>query len=97
MLGVLIGSSGRKTDGTINRNVLRSAGYCKTIREALEFSALLRQSRKTSRKEKLKYINIIINLLEMYDIENCLVGTPGGAGLSVEQRKRLTIRVELTS
>lgn len=31
----------------------------------------------------------------MYDIENYLVRTPGGARLSVEQRKRLTIRVEL--
>ena len=33
----------------------------------------------------------------MHDIENCLVGTPGGAGLSVEQRKRLTIGVELVA
>jgi ABC-type multidrug transport system ATPase subunit len=63
----------------------------------LEFSALLRQSRKTSREEKLKYVDVIINLLEMHDIENCLVGTPGGAGLSVEQRKRLTIGVELVA
>lgn len=33
----------------------------------------------------------------MHDIENCLIGTPGGAGLSVEQRKRLTIGVELVA
>lgn len=83
----------------------RSAGYCEqldvhepfaTVREALEFSALLRQSRNTPREEKLKYVDIIIDLLEMQDIENTLIGTPG-KGLSVEQRKRLTIGVELVS
>ncbi|PQE32262.1 ABC-2 type transporter protein [Rutstroemia sp. NJR-2017a WRK4] len=83
----------------------RSAGYCEqldvherlsTVREALEFSALLRQSRNIPREEKLRYVDTIIDLLEMHDIENTLIGTPG-AGLSVEQRKRLTIGVELVS
>lgn len=83
----------------------RSAGYCEqldvheplaTVREALEFSALLRQSRNISRAEKLKYVDTIIDLLEMHDIENTLIGNVG-AGLSVEQRKRLTIGVELVS
>ena len=83
----------------------RSAGYCEqldvheplaTVREALEFSALLRQSRTTPREEKLKYVDTIVDLLEMHDIENTLIGTTG-AGLSVEQRKRLTIGVELVS
>ena len=83
----------------------RSAGYCEqldiheplaTVREALEFSALLRQSRETPREEKLKYVQTIIELLEMRDIENCMIGT-SQAGLSVEQRKRLTIGVELVS
>lgn len=83
----------------------RSAGYCEqldiheplaTVREALEFSALLRQPRHIRKEEKLHYVNTIINLLEMHDIENTLIGTPG-AGLSVEQRKRVTIGVELVS
>jgi ABC-type multidrug transport system ATPase subunit/ABC-type multidrug transport system permease subunit len=83
----------------------RSAGYVEqldiheslaTVREALEFSALLRQSRTTPREEKLKYVDTIIDLLEMHDIENTLIGTTG-AGLSVEQRKRLTIGVELVA
>ncbi|KAI4100558.1 MAG: hypothetical protein L6R37_005390 [Teloschistes peruensis] len=83
----------------------RSAGYCEqldiheptaTVREALEFSALLRQSRNTPKEEKLKYVDTIINLLEMQDIEHTLVGRTG-AGLSVEQRKRLTIGVELVA
>ncbi|KKY24924.1 putative abc multidrug [Phaeomoniella chlamydospora] len=83
----------------------RSAGYCEqldvheayaTVREALEFSALLRQSRDTPREEKLKYVDVIIDLLELHDIENTLIGKVG-AGLSVEQRKRVTIGVELVS
>lgn len=83
----------------------RSAGYCEqldvheplaTVREALEFSAVLRQSRDTPREEKLKYVDTIINLLEMQDIEHTLIGKVG-AGLSIEQRKRLTIGVELVA
>ncbi|KAH6988347.1 putative ABC transporter [Ilyonectria destructans] len=83
----------------------RSAGYVEqldvheplaTVREALEFSALLRQSRNTPDAEKLHYVDTIIELLELQDLENTLVGRPG-AGLSVEQRKRLTIGVELVA
>ncbi|KAF5026954.1 hypothetical protein F66182_984 [Fusarium sp. NRRL 66182] len=83
----------------------RSAGYCEqldvhepysTVREALEFSALLRQSRDTPREEKLKYVDTIIDLLELHDLADTLIGQVG-AGLSVEQRKRVTIGVELVS
>ncbi|CAO2652590.1 Nn.00g008730.m01.CDS01 [Neocucurbitaria sp. VM-36] len=83
----------------------RSAGYCEqldvhepfaTVREALEFSALLRQSRDTPREEKLAYVDTIIDLLELHDLEHTLIGRIG-AGLSVEQRKRVTIGVELVS
>lgn len=61
-----------------------------TVREALEFSALLRQPRSTPDSDKLKYVQTIIELLELHDIEDAIIGIPG-AGLSVEQRKRLTI------
>lgn len=83
----------------------RSAGYCEqldvhepmtTVREALEFSALLRQSRDTPDAEKIAYVDTIIDLLELHDIEHTLIGKPG-AGLSIEQRKRVTIGVELVS
>lgn len=83
----------------------RSAGYVEqldiheplaTVREALEFSALLRQSRETSKQEKLRYVDTIVDLLELNDLEHTLVGRPGN-GLSVEQRKRLTIGVELVA
>ncbi|KAF5005412.1 hypothetical protein FDECE_8133 [Fusarium decemcellulare] len=83
----------------------RSAGYVEqldvheplaTVREALEFSALLRQSRDTPTEEKLRYVDTIVDLLELNDLEHTLVGRPGN-GLSVEQRKRLTIGVELVA
>ncbi|KAL4812196.1 ABC-2 type transporter-domain-containing protein [Aspergillus spinulosporus] len=83
----------------------RSAGYCEqldvhepfaTVREALEFSALLRQPSETPVKEKLAYVDTIIDLLELHDIANTLIGKVG-AGLNVEQRKRVTIGVELVS
>ncbi|KAE8343763.1 hypothetical protein BDV24DRAFT_172446 [Aspergillus arachidicola] len=83
----------------------RSAGYCEqldvhepfaTVREALEFSALLRQPRDVPDDEKLKYVDTIIELLELHDIADTLIGRVG-AGLSVEQRKRVTIGVELVS
>ncbi|TDZ30775.1 ABC transporter G family member 21 [Colletotrichum spinosum] len=83
----------------------RSAGYCEqldvhepyaTVREALEFSALLRQSRDTPVQEKLAYVDTIIDLLELHDLADTLIGRVGN-GLSVEQRKRVTIGVELVS
>ena len=83
----------------------RSVGYCEqldvheplaTVREALEFSALLRQPHLIPRQEKLAYVDTIINLLELHDISDTLIGHVG-AGLSVEQRKRVTIGVELVS
>lgn len=67
------------------------------MREALEFSALLRQPQSTPRAEKLAYVNKIMDLLEMHDIRDSLVGYAGGDGLSVEDRKRLTIGVELVA
>jgi ABC-type multidrug transport system ATPase subunit len=38
-----------------------------------------------------------MDLLEMHDIKDSLVGYAGGNGLSVEERKRLTIGVELVA
>lgn len=67
-----------------------------TVREALNFSALLRQPAHVPRKEKLAYVDEIIKLLEMSDYADAVVGVPG-EGLNVEQRKRLTIGVELAA
>ena len=63
-----------------------------TIREALEFSALLRQDRSVPKKEKIDYVDRIIDLLELQDIQDAVI-----MSLGVEQRKRLTIGVELAA
>ncbi|KAL7794314.1 ABC-2 type transporter domain-containing protein [Trichoderma ceciliae] len=67
-----------------------------TVREALQFSALLRQPHQVPEEEKLAYCETIINLLEMKDIAGATIGKIG-QGLNQEQRKRLTIGVELAS
>ena len=39
----------------------------------------------------------VLDLVDMQGLRNALVGLPSLSGLSVEQRKRLTIAVELVS
>ncbi|KAK6421123.1 ATP-binding cassette transporter snq2, partial [Oleoguttula sp. CCFEE 5521] len=58
-----------------------------TVREALRFSADLRQPYETPQSEKYQYVEEIIALLEMEDIADAIIGDPD-AGLAVEQRKR---------
>jgi ATP-binding cassette, subfamily G (WHITE), member 2, PDR len=67
-----------------------------TVREALTFSALLRQPSRFSRQEKIDYVDVVIELLGMEDYADAVIGVPG-EGLNVEQRKRLTIGVELAA
>ncbi|MCJ1461610.1 hypothetical protein MMC07_000207 [Pseudocyphellaria aurata] len=67
-----------------------------TVREALNFSAMLRQPKTTPKKEKLAYVNEILQVLEMEPYADAVIGVPG-EGLNVEQRKRLTIGVELAA
>nr|POF17883.1 brefeldin a resistance protein [Quercus suber] len=67
-----------------------------TVREALRFSAKLRQPREVPLSEKYEYVETIIKLLEMENIAGATIGNIG-SGLNQEQRKRLTIGVELAS
>ncbi|OCF76740.1 ATP-binding cassette, subfamily G (WHITE), member 2, PDR [Kwoniella mangroviensis CBS 8886] len=67
-----------------------------TVREALRFSALLRQPNHVPKQEKLDYVEEVLKLLEMDAYADAVVGVPG-TGLNVEQRKRLTIGVELVA
>jgi ATP-binding cassette subfamily G (WHITE) protein 2 (SNQ2) len=85
----------------LGKGFQRGTGFCEqmdlhdgtaTIREALEFSAILRQDKNTPKQEKLDYVNKIIDLLELQDIQDALVSS-----LGVEQKKRLTIGVELAA
>lgn len=68
-----------------------------TVRECLEFSALLRQDASVLREDKLRTADEIIELLELGDIADAIVGNPDIGGLGVEERKRLTIGVELAA
>ncbi|EKV12246.1 ABC drug exporter AtrF [Penicillium digitatum] len=79
----------------------RGTGFCEqmdlhdntsTIREAFEFSAILRQPRDVSHKEKIDYVDRIIDLLELEHIQDAIIGS-----LNVEQKKRVTIGVELAA
>lgn len=67
-----------------------------TVREALRFSADLRQPYEVSREEKYAYVEEVLSLLEMEDLADAIIGSPE-SGLSVEERKRVTIGVELAA
>ncbi|KAI1938355.1 ATP-binding cassette transporter snq2 [Ophidiomyces ophidiicola] len=67
-----------------------------TVRESLRFSALLRRPKEIPIKEKYDYCERILELLELQSIAGATIGYMG-AGLNQEQRKRVTIAVELAS
>ncbi|OJJ48676.1 hypothetical protein ASPZODRAFT_61558 [Penicilliopsis zonata CBS 506.65] len=103
-IGVVTGDmfvNGRPLDASFQRNT----GYVQqqdlhlatsTVREALRFSAILRQPKSVPQKEKYEYVEEVIKMLNMEDFAEAVVGTPG-EGLNVEQRKLLTIGVELAA
>ncbi|KAG9233334.1 putative multidrug resistance ABC transporter [Amylocarpus encephaloides] len=103
-MGVITGEmlvDGRHRDDSFQRKT----GYVQqqdlhlstsTVREAINFSALLRQSAHVPRHEKMAYVDEVIKLLDMSEYADAVVGVPG-EGLNVEQRKRLTIGVELAA
>jgi ABC-type multidrug transport system ATPase subunit/ABC-type multidrug transport system permease subunit len=67
-----------------------------TVRESLRFSADLRQPFETPQAEKYAYVEEVISLLELEDIADAIIGDPE-SGLAVEQRKRVTIGIELAA
>ncbi|RFU27150.1 hypothetical protein B7463_g9178, partial [Scytalidium lignicola] len=87
-------SSFQRKTGYVQQQDLHLA--TSTVREALIFSALLRQPAHVSRQEKIAYVEEVIKLLEMGEYADAVVGILG-EGLNVEQRKRLTIGVELAA
>lgn len=103
-MGVITGDmlvNGRPLDDSFKR----STGYVQqqdlhlataTVRESLQFSARLRQPSHVSDSEKLAYVEKIIRLLGMSAYAEAFVGAPG-RGLNVEQRKKLSIGVELVA
>eukprot|EP00884_Botryococcus_braunii_P004769 jgi/Botrbrau1/14293/Bobra.0369s0007.1 len=84
---------------------VRIAGYCEqfdihspqmTVREALWFSSRLRLT-GVPRRTVNAYVDQVMELVELTPLADALVGLPAVSGLSVEQRKRLTIAVELVA
>lgn len=71
-----------------------------TIRETLEFSAQLRLDATDpaiTEESKRRFIDQTLSMLELTNIQDLQVGSDSEGGLSFEQRKRLSIGVELVS
>ncbi|RDX92405.1 Pleiotropic drug resistance protein 2, partial [Mucuna pruriens] len=84
----------------------RMSGYCEqndihspnvTVYESLVFSAWLRLSKEVNEETRKMFIEEILELVELHTVRHFIVGLPGINGLSTEQRKRLTIAVELVA
>ncbi|XP_044495115.1 ABC transporter G family member 35-like [Mangifera indica] len=84
----------------------RISGYCEqtdihspqvTVRESLIYSAFLRLPKEVSKEEKMVFVDEVMELVELVGLRDAIVGLPGVTGLSTEQRKRLTIAVELVA
>ncbi|EKX34927.1 hypothetical protein GUITHDRAFT_48863, partial [Guillardia theta CCMP2712] len=87
------------------RSFARISGYVEqtdihiptqTVREALLFSARHRLPAETTEEDKQKVVEAVIDLVELRPILNKAIGEKG-VGLSVEQRKRVTIGVEMVA
>ncbi|XP_075477971.1 pleiotropic drug resistance protein 3-like [Primulina tabacum] len=88
------------------RTFARISGYCEqtdihspqiTVEESVVFSAWLRLQSNVNPKTKYEFVKEVLETIELDGIKDALVGTPGVTGLSTEQRKRLTIAVELVA
>ncbi|KAF7814325.1 pleiotropic drug resistance protein 1 [Senna tora] len=84
----------------------RISGYCEqtdihsphvTVYESLLYSAWLRLPPEVDSKTRKMFIEEVMELVELEPLRYSLVGLPGVNGLSTEQRKRLTIAVELVA
>ncbi|XP_062163258.1 pleiotropic drug resistance protein 1-like isoform X3 [Alnus glutinosa] len=84
----------------------RISGYCEqndihsphvTVYESLLYSAWLRLAPEVDSATRKMFIEEVIELVELTPLREGLVGLPGVNGLSTEQRKRLTIAVELVA
>ncbi|XWS75284.1 hypothetical protein CRYUN_Cryun01aG0073100 [Craigia yunnanensis] len=84
----------------------RVSGYCEqndihsphvTVYESLVYSAWLRLAKEENAETRKMFVEEVMELVELNPLKNSLVGLPGVDGLSTEQRKRLTIAVELVA
>mmetsp|Transcript_10461 Transcript_10461/g.26329 ORF Transcript_10461/g.26329 Transcript_10461/m.26329 type:complete len:1533 (+) Transcript_10461:208-4806(+) len=104
--------TGGKTKGTIlfnggprNANYRRESAYVEqndthlptqTVREAIEFSARTRTT--LSKQERIAIVDQTLEILDLVSIEGLMIGGGSlGTILSPEQKKRVTIAVELAT
>ncbi|XP_022148619.1 pleiotropic drug resistance protein 1-like [Momordica charantia] len=84
----------------------RISGYCEqtdihsphvTVYESLVYSAWLRLPPEVDSATRKMFVEEVMELIELNPLRDAIVGLPGVNGLSTEQRKRLTIAVELVA
>ncbi|XP_047967784.1 ABC transporter G family member 39-like [Salvia hispanica] len=84
----------------------RISGYCEqndihsphvTVYESVLYSAWLRLPAQVKKDTREMFVEEVMKLVELNPIRNSIVGLPAVYGLSTEQRKRLTIAVELVA
>ncbi|XVE54347.1 hypothetical protein DITRI_Ditri03aG0073100 [Diplodiscus trichospermus] len=84
----------------------RVTGYCEqndihsplvTVYESLLYSAWLRLTPEVDTESRELFVEEVMELIELKPLRDALVGFPNLNGLSIEQRKRLTIAVELVA
>ena len=84
---------------TLGPEVQKKIGFCEqmdihdessTIKEAFEFSALLRQPAHISKEEKIAYAKTVLEMLDLVELQDAIIWS-----LPLEQKKRTTIGVEL--
>ncbi|KAM7532289.1 hypothetical protein LguiB_035699 [Lonicera macranthoides] len=84
----------------------RVSGYCEqndihsphvTVYESLVYSAWLRLAPDVKKQTRKMFVEEVMQLVELKPLRDSMVGLPGVDGLSTEQRKRLTIAVELVA
>jgi ATP-binding cassette subfamily G (WHITE) protein 2 (PDR) len=90
--GIMLDEYGLHPGSDLNRMV----GYAQqqdihlataTVKEALRFSALLRQPQECPDIEKLAYVEEVIDILDMRDFADAVIGLPG-EGKACLQRLR---------
>ena len=68
-----------------------------TAREAVEFSAALRLPSDTTAEMRSAWVTSVLSMLELLPLENTMIGNVEIGGMSFEQKKRVSIAVELAA
>ncbi|XP_020113539.1 ABC transporter G family member 51 [Ananas comosus] len=84
-----------RISGYVEQNDIHSPQV--TVEESLWFSSSLRLPKDISKENRQAFVEEVMALVELDQLRHALVGMPGSSGLSTEQRKRLTIAVELVA